>query len=246
MKKLTNLLVASAIALSAASAFADVRNMTGPYMGANFGYGMGSGNSKMNSSSTTTTQIVRSSQDLGLNGFRGGLHLGYGKLLQNKFYFGLEASADLSNTSGKFDSTQNDVGGAGNLPNFHMEAKRREAFGLALRMGGMFGSMLTYAKAGGETAKWKFNASQSNFLNGGAAVTTSNSKSERLTGLVLGLGMETMLTDHVIFGGEWSHTRYRNSSTLEVTRTVAGVADKIQFNTRPRTNDFRLRLGYKW
>lgn len=246
MKKLTNLLVASAVALSAATASADVRNMTGPYAGVNFGYGMGSGNGKMNTANKIGgASTANFNNDLGLKGFRGGLHLGYGKLFQNKFYLGLEGSADLSNTSGKLDTAGPDIGEG--QTKFNLDAKRREAFGLALRAGTMFGSMLAYAKIGVETAKWKFKASQSNYLAGvGGAIagTTDKSKNERLTGLVLGLGMETMLTDHVIFGGEWTHTRYRNSSTLEVTQNA--TRETLQFKLKPTTNDFRLRLGYKW
>jgi opacity protein-like surface antigen len=191
MKKLTHLLVASAIAVSAASAVADVRNMTGPYAGVNFGYGMGSGKGTMNSANIADAKSK--SADMGLSGFRGGFHFGYGQMFQNKFYLALEGSADLSNTGGKIDDK---IG----TNEYHMEAKRRDAYGLAVRLGGMLGSMLTYAKVGVETAKWNLNASQKNVLANGSE--TSQSKNQRLTGFVFGLGMETMLTDHIVFGGE--------------------------------------------
>ena len=249
MKQFQKIMMVSVLALSSATAMAhDTRNISGFYTGVNFGYGFGSAKSTWGVTQSGTGSIlgnVSHNSDLGLKGFRGGLMLGYGKLF-NKFYAGIELAADLSNTNGKLD----DKGGLSSTLQqiaFNVNAKRRESYGIALRLGGMLGSMLTYAKIGVDSAKWKFQASQSNYL-AGLAGTTNASKNERLTGLVFGLGMETLLTDHIILGGEWTYTHYRRSSGINVSRkNVAGTeTDTMQFKFRPHTSDFRLRVAYKW
>ena len=237
MKNTLKAIAISSIALSAANAAADVRNMSGFYAGGNFGYGMSSAKATVNSKNVAAARSVAVNQDLGLKGMRGGLHLGWGKVFQNKLYAGLEASADLSNTDGKSDSTASNA-------NLNMTAKRRNSFGIAARLGGMLGSMLTYVKLGVDTAKWKFSATETNSDALGGVGSSSATKNERLTGFVTGLGMETMITDRVIVGAEWTYTRYRNSSNLDLSRPRSNESLQVKF--KPQTNDFRVRVAYKF
>ena len=249
MKKMSHLLAATALILSSAATVAhahDARNMTGFYAGGNFGYGMGTAKGNWNSTGTNIQpgESVNTNNDLGLKGVRGGFMLGYGKVFQNKLYAGLELGADYSNTEGKLDQTYLQT------QNFNLKTKRRDAYSASVRLGAMLNSMLTYIKLGVETAKWKTEASTTsyiNFANGGISDGKVNaaSKNQRLTGFIFGLGMETMVSDHLVLGGEWSYTQYRGSSTIQVTQ--AGIKNAgVNFNVKPRTNDFRLRLAYKW
>ena len=58
-------------------------------------------------------------------------------------------------------------------------------------------------------------------------------KTKRSNAFVAGLGLTTLLTDHVTLGAEWKYSFYK-----EV---------KVDNNKmKPRTNDFRVRLAYKW
>jgi opacity protein-like surface antigen len=249
MKKMTYLFMSAAVAVSASSALAhNCCHMAGFYAGANIGYGSGYGKMSMDAFRVVDPDHnVKQLHHLGLSGFRGGVHIGYGTLFQNKFYLGVEGSADLSNTHGKSHVIAMDRNGDHFLPVFNFRARRRDSLGLAVRVGGMLGGMLAYAKVGVETARWRFDALQASYLGGGQAgrnFFSSIGQTKRLTGVVFGLGMETMLTDHIILGGEWVYTNYTKAPSLPLTYRT--TAESLVFKFSPRTNDFRLRLSYKW
>lgn len=224
-------------------AHADTPNFTGFYLGANGGYGMGSG--KLNTGAFGNNDVrFNLDADHGVKGFRGGLHAGYGYQFENKFYLGLEVSGDYSNTEGKI-TEDNTTGG---LSSYLAKARRKDAFGAALHLGGLLGHVLTYVKLGIETARWNFNfdgdSSGDQVVDILDGVAKSDSKKERLLGFVAGLGCATMITENIKFGGEWVYTHYRKSSnlTLKSSNNPRGVTATF----RPRTSDFRLRLSYKW
>jgi opacity protein-like surface antigen len=238
MKKILSVLLTSAALLPVsintvnANAFS-----SGFYVGANFGGGMGSGKYSIN---YTPAGQGSDSGDLGLKGIRGGLHFGYDYLATKVFLLGLEVSGDFSNTKG--EQTRADAAAPVNTQT--LSAKRKDAFALALRIGGIVHqSYLGYLKVGIETAKW-----ETSLTSGPAAVTayttkSSDSKKERLTGLVLGLGAETMLTKNVSAGLEWTYTLYKSSKSLQLTGPANATATAT---VKPHTNDFRLRIGYKF
>jgi opacity protein-like surface antigen len=177
---------------------------TGPYAGVNFGYGAGHIEMKDSSAKTKTTH--------GMKGVIGGLHLGYQKDF-GQFVAGLEASANLSNSESKNNYTDGRI-----------VLKRRNAYGLAARLGMTLNTWLAYVKLGYENAKfdYRFNDTKDN---------------KRLNAFVPGFGMETKLTPNVVFGGEWTYTMYSKKSFKKIDND-----EKV----KPSIGDFKLRLSYKF
>jgi opacity protein-like surface antigen len=241
MKKLAFALMTSALTAAAVLPASAASEYTGFYVGLNAGYGIGTGTSNGSFQPAVPGPVGTSQTDIGTKGLRGGLHFGYDHMMTKVFLLGLEASGDFSNTEGKAN-TFNGVNGT-----IETKAQRRDAFGLALRVGALLNnSMLTYLKVGAETAKWKLSSStgDANFAVVGGGIPTATA-TKRLTGFVLGLGFETMLTKHISFGGEWTHTWYGKTKTVGPLRQTAAL-NNWTFDYKPRVNDFRLRIGYKF
>lgn len=216
-------MVTSAVAASIATSAVANTNMTGVYVGANVGYGAGSDKSNFTDKNAKT--FVKN--DKGMTGAVGGLHLGFQKDF-GQFVAGLEGAANLSNTKSSFSSNS---GLAGEKSTF----KRKNAFGVAGRIGVKLNCWLAYAKLGYENAR--FSSSLNNF----DVITGSASKSKRLNAFVPGIGFETMLNNHVIVGAEWTYSLYSGKNFNNKIGTT-NVSDKH----KPRIGDFKLRLGYKF
>lgn len=201
MKKV---LLASAAALSiAGTASATGANFTGFYLGANLGYGTGDIDVK-----DSVAKI-----ELGGRGVRGGLHVGYGKQFNNRFYLGLEANGYLSGLKDAVNITADGV-------NIKSELKRNWGIGARLRPGVVFDNALAYAIVGFDYANIK--------TSGTTVAGASFNKSNRKFGFVPGLGVEFMATDHVKVGVEATHTFYPKVENLKLQATefVARVSYK--------------------
>lgn len=210
------LIASSAVAVAlATSAMADAHKMTGFYAGVNVGYGAG----RTNIDSKNLTSPVKN--DAGLEGVIGGLHLGYQHDFNNQFVGGLELSGNLSNTNGKVSVDGDKI----------TDLKRKHAFGIAARLGMKINSWLAYVKLGWESAKFDLTGAST------AAADATAKKSHRLNGFVPGIGMETMLTQNIMFGGEWTYTMYSSKSFK---------TGDIDHKVKPRIGDFKLRLSYKF
>jgi opacity protein-like surface antigen len=220
MSKIVTLLATTAVAATiATSAVADSKNMTGVYVGGNIGYGAGTDHTKF----INNAARVDIKRDTGMNGVVGGVHLGLQKDF-GQFVAGLEGSASLSNTKGSFSS-----GIA------RTTFKRKNALGVAGRLGVKLNCWLVYAKLGYENAKF------ASHLNNFNVVPSSAGKNKRLNAFVPGIGFETMLNNNVLIGGEWTYSLYDGKNFNNTLRGV-NVSDKH----KPRIGDFKLRLGYKF
>lgn len=175
--------------------------------------GYGVGHGDMSSLPARTTL---NSSDYGLGGFVGGLHTGYQKDF-GCMVAGLELAGNLSNTDGDDKTFTN-----------KLTFERKNAFGAAARLGFKLNTWLVYAKLGYENAKFK--------------VSSAVSSSKRHNAFVPGLGMETMLTSNVMFGGEWTYAMY-NKKTYAISVATGG---ETRASFKPRVGDFKLRLGYKF
>lgn len=180
MKKLAVLLAASAFATSAMAA--ETSNMTGFYVGANGGYGVGK--------STVKNAAEKAKGTVALDGFLGGLHAGYQKDF-GCLVAGLEAHGYLSNTKGNETTSATES----------LTGKRKHGMGVSGRLGAKLNSWLTYVKVGYDRAK--FTTTEKD--NG----VTLPSKSKNANGLVLGLGAETMVSSNVALGAEITQTLYK-------------------------------------
>lgn len=201
MKKV---LLASVAALSvagvASASVPGANKFTGFYLGADLGYGTGDADAKIN-----TTKL-----ELGAKGVRGGLHVGYGKQFDNRFYLGLEANGYLSGMKDSFTSGSNKI-----------ELKRNWGVGASLRPGIVFDNALAYAIVGFDYANLQAKGTDS-------SGTPFDNKKKRF-GFVPGLGVELMATDHVKVGVEATHTFYKkikDDLKLQATEFVARVSYK--------------------
>ena len=189
------LVLASALATTlATTAMANTCSFSGFYAGGQVGMGV--------SKSHVNTNTVPAAIDLkfGGTGVVGGLHVGYGKHFPNRFYMGLEAYGNLSNSK-----SNNNVTIAANTYGFKI--KREHNFGIALRPGIVFGNTLVYAKLGVESGKFKY----SNTFNN--AVSSSSKK--RVTAFVPGLGVAFHANEHVVLGLESTYSMHKKKNGVK-------------------------------
>jgi len=216
MSKLVALLATSAVVASVATAaVADSNNLTGFYIGATGGYGAGTSEHKVGKPSS-------SKSDFGMKGAVGGLYLGFQKDF-GKMVAGLEGSASLSNTEGTSKSKSR-------FGSYKSTFKRKDAYGIALRLGAKINNWFVYGKAGYENAKFSLRS---------RGFGTSASKTKRLGGFVPGIGFETMVSNHVMVGAEWTYSLYKG-------KNFAGKKNTTRNHESPRIGDFKVRLGYKF
>jgi outer membrane immunogenic protein len=212
MNKLIGILTSAVLTTSA---YASSNNdMTGLYVGGNIGYGSG------------TNHILAEDEDVpgdvmhlksGMKGMGGGLHLGFQQMFNN-LVAGIETSASLNNSNGIGINMKNGT------ENLRISVKRKNSFGVSGRLGTIINNWLVYGKIGYENAKFCFSAKDE---------SESEYKSRRLNGFVPGIGFETLLTQNVMLGAEWSYAMYKNKNFDET---------KI----KARVGDFKLRVSYKF
>lgn len=209
------LIATSALALSLATAAIAEGNFTGFYAGANLGYGTGKVDFNNNLAAPASTKA-----DLSVSGMIGGLHGGYQYQIES-FVLGAEAALSLSNTEGSVTTSA-----------IKSALKRKNSFILAGRLGYVMNSnLLPYVKLG-----WD-NASFEQKTTGSVTAANNISKSKRINGFVAGLGLDALVGQNFMVGGEWSYTFY-SKTTL-----VGGATNN---SSTPRIADFKVRLGYKF
>jgi outer membrane immunogenic protein len=140
MKKLKLTLMGTALAsLLGSAAIAGDSSFSGFYLGGQLGYG------------TMKTEHAGRDNTSGGAGVIGGLHTGYGKHFPNRFYMGLEAYGNLSDTTTH----------KGNI-----QFTRNYSFGAKLRPGVVFGNALVYGVLGIESANFKPKSGKSERFTG--------------------------------------------------------------------------------
>ncbi|MGI4852076.1 MAG: outer membrane beta-barrel protein [Janthinobacterium lividum] len=213
MKMLRLALTATALVGSLATAMANTCSFSGFYAGGQIG--MGTMNTHVNGSApvggiagNTTFSI---NERFAATGVVGGLHLGYGKHFPNRVYMGVEGWGNLSNNK---ETHRLPLGGGANAPQVAFKAERKNAFGIALRPGMVFGNTLVNAILGVESAKFKYETSE-NFTG----VASGFSKSKRRIGFVPGLEVSFHANDHVVLGVKATHTLYRKKDSIKTQAT---------------------------
>lgn len=175
MNKITSLVLAgSLVAATSASAAVESKNYAGVYAGVNAGY--------------STLSVPTFTKNL--NGFQGGLQLGYGQMF-GKTYAGGEIFANF--------------GGGSYKNNNGTDVRARETLGLAARVGYDFGPMLGYVKLGYQSKKHN-----GTIVKTAANVTTTTKGGFLNRGFLLGLGAETFVAKNVTVGAEYTHAFYKD------------------------------------
>lgn len=212
MKKVL-MIAAAALAVTSANA----ASMSGFKVGAHGGYGFGK--LKNNYTETTAGTVTdRAHTNINVRGMLYGLHLGYNHDF-GKFVAGLETHATFSNADGS-KKVEGDK----------WKAKRKNAYGIALRAGyKVTESTLLGVKAGFDTVKF----------HSSAASATKISK--RHAAFVPGVFVEKMLNDHVSVGAEYSYLMGAKNSRTD---TIGNTKEKLTI--KPRSHDFMVKVGYKF
>lgn len=229
--KIRHLLIATTLMPLALQA-----NFTGFYGGLHAG--LQTGKAKINSNYDATFGAVGAhhASRHSLEGFIGGLHLGYGKQFENNFYLGLELG-------GRFHGTQNGedrvIRADANAPfgsTQKVSVKNQGSLDLSIKAGYVFDRFLPYMKAGFEVSRYK--ADFGGVSNG----LQSSSSSKTLKGFKAALGFDYKMTENWIFGFEYTHTFYNAFSTSQSNNVGA---NPTLHTVKPNSGSVLLKVGYK-
>jgi opacity protein-like surface antigen len=192
--------------------------MDGWYLGGQIGYDTFR---TANIIDTPATSPLVSHPRLGANGWSGGILLGYGSMFNSWLYFGGEIFADTSNFSQSLGVTTPPGTTYTNI------FTSQSMIGLGFLPGiKMTDSTLTFAKLGWNRAVIKVDETST----GAISATRSNDSN----GLVLGFGIETLITDHWSLRTEFDHI------SLNYFYTPVPYSTKID----PADNQFMFGLVY--
>lgn len=168
--------------------------------------------------------FVDDSTDAGLEGaqFHGGL--GYGKLLNQKFYAGLKALFSFSTIDGTFKDQQN-------IGQQTIKLKQKHAFGGHINLGVPVGRILPYVALGVAYSKWELKSTSST-----RPLTPSVKRSKNLFGYTGGVGADCAITKHFNVGFEYLYTMYRN---------IRVNHDVVLGNVKAKPNTSTINLMFK-
>jgi opacity protein-like surface antigen len=176
----------------------------GWYLGAQVGY-----DSYRVRNSFAVPGVFATSGAAAVNGWLGGLYLGYGQYMTNMFYLGGEV---FGNVSGAQQSQNVSFG----VSTATTKATVNGNYGLALVPGlRLNDTSLGYIKLGWNWANIKQQASSA------GAVVTSTSKTNTSNGFDLGLGIETLIVDNWSVRSEFNHTWFSSFSNGGVTTNAS-------------------------
>lgn len=213
----------------ACSAEAD---FTGVYGGAQIGFQAGKTKINSNFYDLTAGDDVPLTSRLSLEGFNGGLHLGYGKKFQNHLYVGGEVGGRFHTTSGSESRVFTSRPAMQKI-----KVKNNHSFDLSLKVGYVQQNFMPYLKVGVECAHYKIDF---------GAVTgdlVGSSVSKTLTGFRPAIGFDYLWSPHWVFGFEYAHTFFN-----KVSHTQPGVRPSEQYSIhkiQPNTGVALLKVSYK-
>lgn len=199
-----------------------------PYIGIGGGYGNGSATLKTDYNAIIAANSVKKA-DTSIRGWNGTLFGGLGCKVCDRYYAGLELSADLSVADGK-DKQTIGLNGQGNPLRSDVAMRYKRAFNASFK-GGIYMNqkMLFYFKPGFSCANWKISSQYDQ--------TKPARKSSHINGTRLGLGLQYTFAPNTDFGVEYSYTQYKKYKINH--NTVNGM---ITHRVRPRLNLFIIQL----
>ncbi len=217
MKKLALALVASTVAISAASANIN----TGFYLGAAVGYGATTAKGTATGNNSFSGNIAHGDTAANV-----GIHAGYG-WVQNCTYFGGEIAYTFENT--KINNTPDGL---------QQTFKRNGYFGAALRAGYLFTpTTMAYIRLGGNWGKWKLND------NVNVTGVPAGAGSKNRFSFTPGFGIETAVQKNVFLRAEYTY-EFGPSVTAN-NNGAAALARSVTFS-RVRSQSAKIGLSYKF
>ncbi len=193
--------------------------MTGSYIGVQTGYGSYRVNNSINSPAGTS---ITSNYPASASNWTAGALFGYGKMISSMFYLGGEIFINANNFQQDFSYTN------GPAPTTYTnQTLNGPTWGIGLLPGIRFQeSALTYVRLGWNSTIFKTNETATGAVNGNV--------SNRESGFVFGVGIETLITTNYSVRGEFDHTYYTSYNTFSVYNTVVN----------PSSNQFMLSFIY--
>jgi opacity protein-like surface antigen len=214
---------------------------TGFYIGAGGGYNIGS-----SSITSDLSQVVgkgaNKRNDLAIKGFQGSLYTGWGlPFYSNKFYSGVEISADLSATKGT-ETHPFGVDIANHVQNSNLSLKHRYGASIFMKNGVFIGNKkLLYMKIGVTSASWSINSTTDFVNNNSRIVSQSKNKTSHLMGIKGAIGVQIGLTQDIDIGLEWDYSVYER---LKLTQhSAAGLNQAISHKVNPRLGSILITIS---
>ena len=198
------------------------------FAGFNFGgqFGMGVGNTKV-----TRQYLVAptnsDNSDVATNGVMGGINLGYGWLLPQNYFIGLNGQYDYAEITGTVENNSD------NLDANQLKLKLQYMYSGYIRLGKILHNVLPYLKAGITYGRW-----QSHITSVAKSIDGSSSTkiSKTITGWTVGLGSDFLITKNLSIGADYSYTRFNNFDFQ-----YPGIID---YKTRPKLHT--IILNVRW
>lgn len=208
--------------------------MDGFYVGANAGYNILFTHASFNSPELA----LNGNPHIAVDGWNGGLFLGYGKYVTDIFYIGGEVFGYWSSASEGFRITQ--PGPAGGFVSANIEANG--SWGLALIPGLKINqTTLAYLRGGYVWSNVHGNGhvhfNTPTLVNGVLVTDLRSSGNSNVSGWQIGVGAETLLVDNWSLRTDYTYIDYNSSSSNH------GV-HRIVRDFNPRDNIFSLAIVY--
>lgn len=214
-----------------------------------FKVGLGGGYGSFKSSTTTNylntapnpaVLLGTTSGDLGGDGGFGRFFLGYDFVMKNGFVLGLEVGAAASNIKGTSNRRINTGAAIAADP---LEVKTKDTFDAALRIGFVVrNAFIPYLKVGAESTKFQVRQTSPAPLPAGLADATTN---KRLTGFLIGAGVEVPVTRMFHVGAEYTYSHFNSVTATSVTPAAAVNQRRLEASAKPRLHRITARLILK-
>lgn len=195
----------------------------GFYVGGSFGYGIGSVSLK----GVAPTQTLK--DKIGVQGFDGGLLLGYTYVFTNKVGLGLDAYFNWASTQGTTSATDPSVA----VGNLRKTISLQNAFQLRVPLSYVINSLVApKIYVGWDNSRWN------TYENFGLGRITASNKS-RYNGILWGVGTDFLLAKHIISGLEYTGVFYQSRAFGPHEQNAV-----LSSSTRPVYNTFKATLKF--
>lgn len=180
---------------------------TGWYLGGQVGY---DSYRVRNSVQTPGASALTANPVLSANGWVGGVMLGYGMMMNEWFYGGLEIFGNWSSADASFSTADTST--------YTNRFEANTSYGIGILPGAkLTDSTLTYLRLGWNWA----NVKTKETVTGSSGANKSNTSN----GFVFGFGMETLLMDNWSLRGEYDHMWYSDYNTNSTYGTRVDPSD---------------------
>lgn len=201
-------------------------NFTGPYIGAVAGYNY----VPIDYKSYSIEYPATTERTYHLNGPVGGIELGYGYVIKNNYYVGIDFIGLLNNVN----STETFAAATSSQK---LELTQKNHYGSDLHLGYILqDNILLYGLAG--YSQGYFDAKERNVI--GSTFDRTCEKTATLSGLDLGVGAKFSVFSHISIDAKYTYTNYNSFSQRVAVSATSNQNDQYL----PKSHLFTLGLFY--